>query len=241
MILTKYCNLLPASYHISEHFKLREFKSPDVYKVKYSTTILAKLEKVRAHFCGANGWIVITSGYRSSAYNAKIGAISTSAHVDGKAADFQVYDTNGNLIPPRQVCLFLEKSGWLYGIGMMKTATHIDEKFLGSRLDETRIDPATGYYYLINKHEGTFAVYFGIEAKYNGYFPSAPVGIGLGVEANVLRWQKFLCWWGADVELDKKFGPDTKAKTISFQKDVGLPQTGKADHATITKAKTVTK
>lgn len=241
MIVTKYLNLLPASHHISAHFLLREFRSPDVYKVKYSTTLLAKLEKVRTHFCGEKGRIEITSGYRSVAYNASVGGSDRSAHLEGKAADFRVYDTNGNLVPPRQVCLYLEKTGWVYGIGMMRTATHIDEKFVGNRMDETRKDPSGYKYYMINNHEGTFAKYFGIEEKYTGFFPSAPVGIGLGTEANILRWQKFLCWWGPDTALDKIFGPDCKRKTLDFQKANGLSQTGKADAATIAKAKTVTK
>lgn len=156
MVITKL--LSNGDIQISEHFKLSEFKSPGTDTVKYDTDILAMLEKIRAHFGGP---IQITSGYRTPAYNKKVGGSTNSAHMDGRAADFKVKDKAGNPISSKSVCLFLEEIGWAHGIGYMDTATHFDTKFLGSRIDETRPGTTTKWYVV----RTTYAAYWGYKTR----------------------------------------------------------------------------
>jgi len=76
---------------------------------------------------------------------------------------------------------------------------------------------------------------------YPGAFPVFPVGVGFGSEADVLRWQKFLCWAGYKTALDGEFGPDCKRQTIAFQKAHGLEKDGMAGIKTVGIAKDVTR
>ena len=229
MIKTKYVSKVGKNYKISEHFTLGEFQSHDgTDKVIYSTAILAMLEKLRKKYGGS---ISITSGYRSPSYNAKVNGASNSAHMDGKAADFVVYDKDGKLINPKLICLYLESIGWKWGIGQMRTATHFDTKFKGNRMDETK----NPYIYL-QKKGLTFKQYYGVKSKYTGAFPSNVVNENKGTKSDIKKWQKFLCWYGSNVTVDGKFGFSTKAKTIIFQKKNDLTTDGSVGIKTIEKA-----
>lgn len=73
--------------------------------------------------------------------------------------------------------------------------------------------------------------------KYGGAFPTATIKVG-SKGKNVGRWQSFLKWMGYNLEVDKKFGGITKAKTIAAQKKFGF--TGK-DVDGIVGAKTIAK
>ena len=79
------------------------------------------------------------------------------------------------------------------------------------------------------------------KTTYKKSYPTATVSTKKGTAANIKRWQTFLCWWGTDVKIDGKFGPDTKKKTMAFQKKYGLVQDGSAGPKTIAKAKQVGK
>lgn len=74
---------------------------------------------------------------------------------------------------------------------------------------------------------------------YPGLYPTAPISRTYGTTSNIIRWQKYLCWYGADVVVDGKFGPDTEAKTKIFQSQNGLVADGKVGPVTIAKAKTI--
>jgi len=57
---------------------------------------------------------------------------------------------------------------------------------------------------------------------YSGLYPTAPISRKFGTASNIARWQKYLCWYGADVAIDGSFGPDTELKTKIFQRENGL-------------------
>jgi len=77
---------------------------------------------------------------------------------------------------------------------------------------------------------------------YNGKYPSKPVSKTSGTITDIKRWQNYLCWWGEDVEVDGKFGNDTKEKTIIFQKKYNIGNaTGVCGEQTINKAKEIGK
>lgn len=73
--------------------------------------------------------------------------------------------------------------------------------------------------------------------KYKGLLPKKTINKRIGNKTDIKRWQKFLCWFGADVEIDGDFGKDTEAKTEIFQRKVGLVADGSAGPKTIAEAK----
>ncbi|WP_256122119.1 D-Ala-D-Ala carboxypeptidase family metallohydrolase, partial [Gilliamella sp. wkB72] len=82
---------------LTEHFTLEEFtRSTTASRLKIDNSVptelmpniklsAAKLELVR-HALGKP--IIITSGYRCPALNARVGGVATSAHTKGLAVDF---------------------------------------------------------------------------------------------------------------------------------------------------------
>ena len=110
-----------STHQISEHFKVREFAQKDFRcdKVIVDRELIDVLEDIRAHF---NKPVIVTSGYRTPEYNAKIGGVKNSQHTKGTAADIQVSD-----IPARRIQKYLkDKYPDKYGIGSYLTFTHID-------------------------------------------------------------------------------------------------------------------
>ena len=127
---------LGRDYKISPHFKLSEMACKDGSdKVLYSTELMAKLEELRAY----GGFTVsINSGYRTPAYNKKIGGASRSQHRFGTAADI-VVKKNGAVVNAKRVCCLCQSLGFK-GIGYISAnATHVDMRASGSyRGDERR-------------------------------------------------------------------------------------------------------
>jgi uncharacterized protein YcbK (DUF882 family) len=72
---------------LTPHFSAHEFRCRDGSEHPIDCRLLAMLEAVRCHF---DAPITITSGYRSPAYNRKVGGARDSYHVRGMAADIRV-------------------------------------------------------------------------------------------------------------------------------------------------------
>lgn len=120
-MLHVYSLLHQGTHQISKHFKVREFTQKDFRcdKVIVDSELIDVLEDIRAHF---NKPVIITSGYRTPEYNAKIGGVKNSQHTKGTAADIKVSD-----IPAKEVQKYLKhKYPDKYGIGSYLTFTHID-------------------------------------------------------------------------------------------------------------------
>lgn len=77
-----------------------------------------KLEEVREKL--GNRPITVTSGYRSPAWNRRVGGVSNSWHIKGLAADIKVAG-----ISPQRVQRMLE-DWWPGGLGKASTFTHLD-------------------------------------------------------------------------------------------------------------------
>ncbi|MDY5510270.1 YcbK family protein [Dysosmobacter sp.] len=117
------------SKYLSANFKVSEFKCNDGSDVvKISDELVSLLQKIRDHFGKA---VVINSGYRTAAYNKKVGGASKSQHVQGTAADIVISG-----VSPLEVAQYAEylqpKSG---GIGVYTTFTHVDVRTTRSRWD----------------------------------------------------------------------------------------------------------
>lgn len=104
------------------HFKIKEFACHDGTNSVYIDVDLAKkLEKIRVHF---NKATTITSGYRTTSYNRKIGGASGSYHTKGRAFDIYV-----NGVAPKKVAAYAESLG-IKGIGCYYKSVfvHIDSR-----------------------------------------------------------------------------------------------------------------
>jgi uncharacterized protein YcbK (DUF882 family) len=104
---------------IAKHFRLSEFSCPCCKRVMLHPLLLKKLIKLRGMI---ERPIYITSGYRCSAYNQKVGGVVNSYHLIGLAVDIKVKDIS--LIDLLGIC---EEIGFA-GIGFYekKNFLHLD-------------------------------------------------------------------------------------------------------------------
>ncbi len=114
---------------VSENFTVAEFASKDGSRVVIINPKLPEyLQKARDHFGKP---MIITSGYRTTAHNIKVGGVSNSQHVFGNAADVS--------IPGVSVVdlynYFCEIAGNSCGIGIYDTFVHFDVRSVKSRFD----------------------------------------------------------------------------------------------------------
>lgn len=92
MVVKTYSLSKVANNYVSKNFKVKEFESKDGSdKVLIDTRLVDYLQMIRSHFGQP---LIITSGYRSPAYNKSIGGTNNSYHVQGMAADIQVRNVN---------------------------------------------------------------------------------------------------------------------------------------------------
>ena len=84
---------------LTPHFSSHEFRCRDGSEHPIDCRLLSMLEAVRCHF---DAPVTIVSGYRSPAYNRKVGGARDSYHVKGMAADIRVvgYDKIRELLRP---------------------------------------------------------------------------------------------------------------------------------------------
>ena len=152
-VKTVYMSKVGRDYKISEHFKLKEMACKDGSdKVLYSTELMTLLERLRTY---GGFTITINSGYRTPAYNKKIGGASRSQHTKGTAADI-VVKKKGVIVGAKKVCCICQKLGFA-GIGYIsENATHVDVRSDGIY----RGDERNGYDGNVG---GNFFTYFGIK------------------------------------------------------------------------------
>ena len=107
--------------YVSSHFKVREFRCKDGSDtILIDSKLVTLLEKIRSHF-GAP--ITINSGYRTPAYNKKIGGASASQHCKGTAADIVVSGYSPSTV--YSYCNQINPNG---GVGKYNSFTHVDTR-----------------------------------------------------------------------------------------------------------------
>lgn len=127
---------------LSPHFQVGEFRSYNARTgkltsdtVKIDEELPKVLEKI---FDKLNcSKIIVTSGYRTPAFEKELSGKTTGQHVLGKAADIICYDQKGQKIDPKKVCEAAQDLG-VSGIGYMAGGTHIDVRPNKSWFDETK-------------------------------------------------------------------------------------------------------
>jgi len=97
------------------HFKLSEFKCEGCKELKLNINLLLKLEELRKQ----TGLLIVNSGYRSPAYNKKVGGHINSEHLRGNAADVKAANMS-----PDKVHAIADKI--FNGVGKYNTFTHVD-------------------------------------------------------------------------------------------------------------------
>ena len=105
---------------VSLHFRVREFRCHDgTDTILIHPCLVAVLESIRLHFGKP---VIITSGYRTEAWNARKNGAQHSQHCRGYAADIQVKG-----VAPSDVADFARNIMPDFGgVGRYKTFTHID-------------------------------------------------------------------------------------------------------------------
>lgn len=86
---------------LTPHFKVREFACKDGSDtILISKELVDLLERIRMHF---NKPVTVTSGYRTSAYDKKVGGSGKGYHTKGMAADIMVSN-----VDPAVVALYAQ-------------------------------------------------------------------------------------------------------------------------------------
>ena len=206
------------STKLSEHFTVREFACSDGSdEIRIDPKLVDYLEKIRAHFGKP---VRITSGYRSPAYNAKVGGVKNSYHVKGMAADIVI-----DGVKSRDVAQYAETIG-CGGIGWYEKSnfTHIDTragcvrwKDSGSNVVKTFLNGASGMAVVPAPKP---------VAKKCPYAEPTKT-IHFGAKGNNVKWlQWHLNQLGEKLTVDGNFGIYTKIALLKFQKSSKLVPDG---------------
>ena len=199
MTAKKYSLKKNGDLHLSPHFTVREFACHDGSDtVLIDDRLVTLLEKIRDRFGKP---VRINSAYRTAKYNAKIGGVSNSYHVKGMAADIVAQG-----IPAKRVAQYAETLdcggiGWYEG----KKFVHIDTR-------KNRV-----CWKDVGRHvRKTFSDCPYAEPSENRKFGDKG--------AAWVQWHLKKC--GAKISIDGKFGANTKAAVIDFQRKHSLATDG---------------
>lgn len=184
---------------LSEHFRVREFRSKDgADTILISDELVKVLEAIRSYFGKP---ITITSGYRTPAHNREVGGAKGSQHVKGTAADIKVKG-----IPTWAVAGYLEANYRNCGIGYYSTWVHVDTR---------------GYRALWKDYGSNTKGTFGIGNNYQQYEYIAPAP----VEEDIVTQAEFNKMYDTMMAAKAKEQPSKWAdldKAISWAKQAGI-------------------
>ena len=184
---------------LSANFAVREFRCNDGSDaIKIDSNLPFLLQQIRDHF---NAPVHINSAYRTPKYNAKVGGVSNSYHVKGMAADIVVSGVSAKRVAQYAETLDCGGIGWYEH----KKFVHIDTrkkrvcwKDAGSNTRKTFSDCP---------------------------YAEPPKTLQYGdTGAAWIQWH--LKKLGTKLTIDGRFGANTKAAVISFQKNHGLTTDG---------------
>lgn len=124
-----YDNVTEGRKRVAKNFTVSEFASKDGSRVVIINPMLPEyLQKARGHFGKP---LIITSGYRTTAHNIKVGGVGNSQHVFGNAADVYIPS-----VPVLELYNYLcEIAGDSCGIGIYDTFVHFDVRPVKARFD----------------------------------------------------------------------------------------------------------
>lgn len=197
---------------LSSSFHVKEFACKDGSDtIKIDTKLVDYLQRIR-NWAGAP--LIITSGYRTPSYNAKIGGASQSKHIQGMAADIYVID--------RQKGIY-DIAKYAEAIGMLGIERNEDSNYV-------HVDTRTKKYFWYRKNKRDHEV-----STFGGHCPYKEPNKSLrrGSSGDGVRWLQFwLRLWGFDIAVDGGFGVKTDEAVREVQKKRGLTEDGIAGEKT---------
>jgi hypothetical protein len=207
------------------NFKKNEFKCPcgkcNGYGKGIASSLVKTLQDLRNKY--GNG-ITITSGYRCSSHNKKVGGTTNSKHTQGLAADFYMSGFNSQSTRVNVINELKKTKYYRYAYcnvngnyPNMGNVVHIDTKLVDT--DEKKT------------YTGTFPT-----LPSRGYFKKGDTG------TQVKNLQKFLNWSNdCKLGVDGVIGNNTISQVKAFQKKVNLTQDGLFGKTSLSKAKSYKK
>lgn len=153
--------------YCSPHTQVKEMRCKDGSdKILISEELMAAVEKLFAKLrCS---YYKIPSGYRTPAYDMKVGGNGKGQHTLGKAVDAKFYDAKGKLIPAQIVCCVAQDIGCFNGIANIDkkyASVHLD---VGDRTKPYRGDEIYGTNSVTTDFYGYFKITKADVAKYTG-------------------------------------------------------------------------
>ena len=137
-MIKTYSKTRDGAMFLSEHFQVREFACPDTDAVPIDMELVELLEQLFAFLSCSK--IIITSGYRTPAYDRSIGCSGRGYHTTGQAADvncWRVVNGKEERYHGSEICCALQELGWTHGIGWIAgCAVHIDTRSTQYWFDE---------------------------------------------------------------------------------------------------------
>lgn len=207
------------------NFKKSEFKCPcgkcNGYGNGIASTLVKTLQDLRNKY---GKGITITSGYRCSTHNKKVGGTTNSKHTQGLAADFYMSGFNSQSTRVNVINELKKTKYYRYAYcnvngnyPNMGNVVHIDTKLVDT--DEKKT------------YTGTFPT-----LPSRGYFKKGDTG------TQVKNLQKFLNWANdCKLSVDGVIGNNSISQVKAFQKKVNLTQDGLFGKTSLSKAKSYTK
>ena len=188
---------------LCDNFSVKEFRSRDgADEILIDEKLVTLLQKMRDKF----GRINISSAYRTSSYNRKVGGVDNSQHLYGLAADVTISDSS----KLTEAARYAEKIGFT-GIGLddkYEKFIHLDTRknrsFFRYRSD--------GYTYVV----GSFFVTVKKGSR----------GEGVKILQKKLKELGFKDSKGKDLVADGIFGENTEYALKNFQKKMKLTADG---------------
>ena len=131
--------MITNSKQVTTHFHSKEFVCKcGCGKIYINEKLINNLETLRTKLNASK--CVISSGYRCSKHNTKVGGSNTSQHTKGNAADCVFYDKNGKVIPSKIVLCAAFDLALFAGLAIInQNYTHLDVRASGTyHGDETK-------------------------------------------------------------------------------------------------------
>ena len=224
------------------NFRKEEFKCPccGSYGKGIATTLLDTLQALRNKY----GNLIVTSGYRCSSYNKKVGGATNSAHLKGQAADF--YFGSGILANQTKRIAVVNEIKKMANVHYtycnvngnypnMGSAIHVDTNLVDTE-EEAKKERIKELQRVLNQQYNCKLV---VDGSFGPLTEKACANNYLYYQKNApthIKWlQTRLTELGYSVGrygIDGSFGNDTLRAVKQFQKDRGLVVDGYAGAAT---------
>ena len=149
---------------ITKHFQVKELKCKDGSDlIIINSDIIEKAETIRSGYGITKA--IVTSGYRTTTYNKKIGGSTNSQHCKGNAVDICFY-INGKVADHKYIACLAQDLGFK-GIGFINNKTiHLDMRSGNYRGDERKgysNNVSNDFYSYFNLTKEQVNEYFGIK------------------------------------------------------------------------------